>query len=460
MNDDDLQSIVMDLLKVERDPRVSAELREIQFDLKRPDPTSEEYRESFEKTAAALMRDPFEGWGSLKQEIDQYKTYLPAGEKQQAIQKYVRQWRNDRFWMLDSVEYNRFKTEEGDRAAHGVYAGFEGFAEWMTESRKTVREKENAARNERIASIDKRRDAQFQDLIDTADRTNLDGMKAKMALVDVLVNGGQPFAAGESEWAQRESAKALRDLCAPGVENRDYVAWAIQLGLTTGPAMDKQARGFLLDGLKMLASPDENGRVAISREEAALTIASALELENNLRSPYQADETLQIELVKALGTFKHHKAFPVLEAISKERSDSPLGYQASLVMGDFRDSVSLVWNDTKPDRTATAAIGAERIENSLRGNASIDSIVENIFVATRGKDLAATNDPRLPILEIALNDGNEKVRLAAAMALSMDSLGAKLLEEKITRTLKEISQSGSREAYKKEASLILERLNK
>lgn len=460
MRDPELRSLVLDTMDNERDPKVAEHLTAVKFSQQRPELNSEEYKKAYERTAAALMKDPFEGWSTLKTEIEQFKTYLPKDQQGQAAQMFVRNWRNNGFWMLDGVEYNRFRDAEGERAAKAVYSGVGGFLDWVFSSSKTVTTSENSARNEKRAEVEAKRNGQFEELVRFADRNTADGIKAKMALVDILINGGQPFASAESDWAQQKSAEALKNLTAPGVENREYVAWAIQLALTSGPAMNKQAREHLLDGIKSLATPDSRGRTAISREAAAMTIAQALDLENNLRSPYQADPNLQMKYIEALGQFKHHKAFPVLEAIANERKGTALGARAESVMSDLRDSVSLMWNETIPDRVSTPAMQAQTIERALADGTKTDATIEAIFAATKDSRLIGLDDPRLPLLKVALNDSNERVRLAAARALvsiasntSVDMVGVRM-------TLEQISQDGSRAAYKRDAKAAIELLGK
>lgn len=458
MRDPELRSLVLSTIDKERDPSVADRLTAVKFSQQRPELNSEEYKKAYERTAAALMKDPFEGWATLKTEIEQFKSYLPKDQQGQAAQMFVRNWRNNGFWMLDGVEYNRFRDAEGERAAKSVYSGVGGFLDWVFSSGSTVTTNENSARNEKRAEIETKRNGQFQELVQSADKSTVDGIKAKMALVDILINGGQPFASAESDWAQQKSAEALRNLTAPGVENREYVAWAIQLALTSGPAMNKQAREHLLEGIKSLATPDSRGRIAISREAAATTIAQALDLENNLRAPYQADPNLQMKYIDALAQFKHHKVFPVLEAIANERKGTPLGTRAESVMADLRDSVNLMWDETVPDRVSTAAMQAQSIEKALADGTKTEATIETIFAATKDSRLIGLDDPRLPLLKVALNDSNERVRLAAARAMvsiarntSVDMSGAR-------RTLEQLSQNGSRQAYKRDAQATLELL--
>jgi|AGTN01.1.fsa_nt_gi HEAT repeat. len=460
MKDPELRSLVLTTMDRERDPKVADRLTAVQFSQQRPELNSEEYKKAYERTAAALMKDPFEGWSTLKTEIEQFKAYLPKDQKSQAAQMFVRNWRSSSFWMLDGVEYNRFRDAEGERAAKSVYSGVGGFLDWVFSSSGTVTSNENTARNEKRAEIETKRNGQFQELVQFADRNTADGIKAKMALVDILINGGQPFASAESDWAQQKSAEALRNLTAPGVENREYVAWAIQLALTSGPAMNKQAREHLLEGIKSLATPDSRGRIAISREAAATTIAQALDLENNLRSPYQADPNLQMKYIDALAQFKHHKVFPVLEAIANERKGTALGIKAEVVMADLRDSVNLMWDETVPDRVSTAAMQAQSIEKALTDGTKTEATIETIFAATKDSRLIGLDDPRLPLLKVALNDSNERVRLAAARALvsiagnnNVDMTGAR-------RTLEQVSQSGSRPAYRRDAQATLKLIAK
>ena len=164
---------------------------------------------------------------------------------------------NDNFWLLDGTAYNDYRNSEGQKAADKVYSGFTGGIDHFFSSRKTINYWEREARVKRQNEIFYSRGRQFDDLIKKASLTNADGMKAKMALADILLNGGQPFSSKDSTWAQQKAANAFFELSKSGVENRDYVNYVVKSGLTTSRAMDQSARRILFNAMiKNLAKPN------------------------------------------------------------------------------------------------------------------------------------------------------------------------------------------------------------
>ncbi|MEZ4486928.1 MAG: HEAT repeat domain-containing protein [Cyanobacteriota/Melainabacteria group bacterium] len=422
LRDPKLRSLVIDLVGTESDPTVSSRLLDVKFTQERLDPSSEEYKKVFERTAAALMRDPFEGWTKLKEEVESYKKNLSADQKDDATKYFIRKWREENFPLLNGKTFNSYRDSEGDKAAEAVYAGFLGSLDWFFSYRSTIDKEEASARKTRRQEVTDSRDAQFERLIDRAALRNEDGMKAKLALIDILQNGGQPFASDESDWAQRKSAQAIRDLAKPGVENRDLIVWAVQEGLTKSRNMDHQARRYLAEALDQLATPDKDKRRAITREEAALTAASALDLQITQRAPYSADTTIESSLVKTIVANGHHKAYPVLEALVKEKQGTALGREAEDALHKMRDSVIQVWRDTAQDTTTTAAQRALNIEKALEDGNDAQVVIDAIFSAVKNQHTRDAQDPRFNMLRLAMNSTNERVRLAAAG--SMIELGS------------------------------------
>ena len=86
LKDPKLRSVVMSALYKETDPSVSMLLHDVRFTTDRLDPSSEEYKKEFEKTAASLLQDPLDGWDSIKAEIEAFKRTLPKHKQDEAKQ--------------------------------------------------------------------------------------------------------------------------------------------------------------------------------------------------------------------------------------------------------------------------------------------------------------------------------------------------------------------------------------
>lgn len=456
LRDPKLRSLVIDLVGTESDPTVSSRLLDVKFTQERLDPSSEEYKKVFERTAAALMKDPFEGWTNLKEEVERYKRGLPGDQKDDATKYFIREWREENFPLLNGKTFNSYRDSEGNKAAEAVYAGFLGSLDWFFSARSTIDKEEASARNTRRQEVTDSRDAQFERLIDRAALRNLDGMKAKLALIDILQNGGQPFASDESEWAQRKSARAFRDLAKPGVENRDLIIWAVQEGLTKSRNMDLQARRYLAEALDQLATPDKNGGRAITKEEAALTAASALDLQITQRGPYSADANIESTLLKTIVANGHHKAYPVLEALVKERQGTALGREAEDALQKMRDSVIQVWHDTAQDTTTTAAQRALNIEKALEDGNDAQVVIDAIFAAVKYQHTRDAQDPRFNMLRLAMNSTNERVRLAAAGSMIELGYHAGIDLSSALAVLQSIEKDSAVAGLKKDARYYLE----
>ena len=446
LKDPKLRPMVLLLAQTETDPTVSARLFDIKFVTERLDPSSEEYRKEFERTAAALMRDPMEGWDDLAAEIK-------ASGK--STESFVEDWRDSSFSLLDGTRFNSYRDSEGDKAAKAVYSGFGGTVSWIFSYRSTIDREEAKARNNRRDEVTTTRNNQFERLIDRAALRSKEGMMAKMALMDILVDGGQPFSSNESAWAQRKAAEAFYNLAKPGVENRDYVFWAIQTGLTGERSMDKEARRWLLKGLDELTKEDKNGERAITKEEAAITAAKALDLQNTQRAPYTADATIQSQLIDTIVANGHHKTYPVLEALAAERKGTPLGNKAEEALYKMRDSVVQIWRDTAKDTTTTPAQRALNIQEALQDDNNSQRVIEAIFAASKQSAARDITDPRIAVLKVAMNSPNERVRLAAAGSLLEIGARTGVDLSNAVSILETIEAESAVEGYKVDAAIYL-----
>ncbi|HMP54587.1 MAG TPA: hypothetical protein PKD05_23770, partial [Candidatus Melainabacteria bacterium] len=140
------------------------------------------------------------------------------------------------------------------------------------------------------------------------------------------------------------------------------------------------------------------------------------------RAPYSADATIESSLVKTIVANGHHKAYPVLEALVKEKQGTALGREAEEALHKMRDSVIQIWRDTAQDDTTTAAQRALNIEKALEDGNNAQVVIDAIFAAVKNQHTRDAKDPRFNMLRLAMNSSNERVRLAAAG--SMIELGS------------------------------------
>lgn len=171
----------------------------------------------------------------------------------------------------------------------------------------------------------------------------------------------------------------------------------------------------MLEGLKELAVPNRAGEAGITREKLAQTLTRALELE--LRRPSaDQNEEFQAKLVKELSDMKYRMAVPIFDGMSRSRFQKVKDAAATALV-ELRDSVSLMWDQTGTDRNSTPEKRAERLRLALADTNDGERAVQEIFNAYKGHRISDAKDPGLAHLQVAMQDTNERVRLAAAKVL-------------------------------------------
>lgn len=475
MNDPKLRTTVLALIRTEQDPLVSAHLADVKFTQERIDPTSEEYQKEYESTKAALIRDPFEGWDELKTEMESFKNSLPEGQRGDARKLFTRKFMDDNYWLLNGDKYQDYYNSEGQKAADASFSGARG---WINlninpfQSSDSIVKIQRHARVTRQNEIFYQRGDQFDQLVRDAGLSNLKGMKAKMALADILHSNGEFFTNNEAPWAQNIAAKAMGELSKPGVENRDFVVWTIKTGLTTTPAMNGNARRKLFNAMVLnLASPDSKGHRVMSKEEVSVTAAEALKLQHNQRL-YDQDNELSVALINTITANGHHRIYPVFEAMAESSKDPKVKASAQAALSWMRDSVVKSFNDTAIDHTTTYAQSALNIEQAMQDGSNSQKVIDSIFAATKARRITAyrmpdnpqrfvVDDPRVNILQVAMNSNNEKVRLAAAGGLlhmvnyaGFNSSNVSLDLSKARDILDRIQRESKVEQLKSEAKLF------
>lgn len=421
MKDPKLRGVVLSIIGSETDPLVSARLSDVRFTQQRLDPTSEEYKREYEAAKARLIRDPFSGHKSIERDIQ--RTF---GNTPNARKKYIRKFMDDNYPLLNGKTYSDKRSDEGHDAADEVYSGLGGNISWLFSSRSTIDRNESNAKINRQNEIFAQRARQFERLIDDAALTNDKGMKAKMALADILHSNGNHFQSNEAVWAQQQAAKALLELSKPGVENREFVTWAIKTGLTSSPSMDAWSRRRLYEALVVnLANPSQTGGRVMSKEEVSITAAEALKLQQNQRLE-EPDSGLQRALIRTIVANGHHRIYPVFEAMAESSKDQRVKADAKNALELMRDSVLRSFNELPVDHTTTRAQAALNIEEAMQNNDNnSQEVIDAIFAATKLQRIGGVRtsekffveDPRVKVLEVAMNSNNEKVRLAAAGGL-------------------------------------------
>lgn len=449
LGDPMLRQTVNELVDKEPDPSVSAHLRDVKFSQQRIEPGSEAWKRMYEKTRADII-----GFGKKYPYLDNFD------------HSAARHWLNSReeFELLDRESYRERAQAAVDNATGWWYRRFSRTSTVNDEEFKKFDEVHGA------------RTAQFDKLRDLAAQGGEEGNKAKMALYFIATQSGSLMGnvtgadadsvrgyydnnlyhkLDEPDW-QTLAATRLKELAQGSVEGKDVVTRALRDGLTSNQEVPGSISKLLLEGWKALGKPDANGR-AVSREELAVVTAEALKVEARRRPGSQSPE-YQKALIADLKQHKYRMVMPVLQAMIDEPGKiSPIVQSAAQDMIDtFSHSTKMMWDDTRTNQTSTAIQRADRLKQALQDKNNAEVTVQEIFDSYKGYKINDPKDPGLAQLQLAMNDTNERVRMAASRIL----LNADLPDNhpgklKAMATLANMTLSSSHRIYHQEAYELL-----
>ncbi len=458
MRDTDMRAYVAELIDKETDPSVATQLRDIRFAQQRLEPESREYKEAYE----AALKDLINPFNQTKY------PYLKNWGEDSAVG-----WLNQHFPLLN---VDTFRDRAQDAVNNATSWGFR-----RTSLTATIELEEW----KKAAEVHDQRVGEWKKLEELSKGTGEQADKARMALYYIMTSTRVGGLMGATEgltvhikgyyrddqtvykfynfdW-QAFSARALVQCAKTGCASRDLTAHIVEmaLGYTAGLRTDTSAM-HLLDAMKELAKPStgagEPANFNIAREKLARVYAKALELE--LKRP-QADqrEWYQAELVRELKGLQHRMMFPVFQALSERSPFEGVKRQAAATLTEMRDSVAMMWNETLPDQTSDAATRATKLRTALEDKKNAEKSVQEIFNAYKGYDLSDAKDPGLPHLQVALNDNNERVRLAAAKILMDSKLpNNNPVKAKAIQALADLIVTGSALGYRSGAFAELSKL--
>lgn len=451
LRDTDMRSYVADLIDKETDPTVATQLRDLRFAQQRLEPESREYKEAYE--------------GALKELINPFN---------QAKYPYLKDWGEDSAmtWLNQNfplLNVETFRERAQDAVNNATSWGFR---------RTSLTETIELEEWKKAAEVHDQRIAEWKKLEELARGTGEQSDKARMAMYYIMtstrVGGMMGGTEGLSvhikgyyrddttvykfynfDW-QAFAARSMVQCAKTGCASRDLTAHIVEmaLGYTAGLRTNTAAT-HLLDAMKELAKPSTGGgepaNFNVAREKLARIYAKALELE--LKRP-RADqrEWYQAELVRELKELKHRMMFPVFQALSERSPFEGVKRQSAQALTEMRDSVSMMWSETPTDQTSDGATRANKLKAGLEDKKNAEKCVQEIFNAYKGYDLSDAKDPGLPHLLVALNDNNERVKLAAAKILMDSKLpNNNPVKAKAIQAVADLVITGSAAGYRKDA---------
>lgn len=445
LKDTEIGTYVVDLIDKETDPDVAAKLRTIEFSSKRIQESDREYQQAYQDTLKELIR-PY---------------YVKGfGETQSS------KWLNENFPLLVLKNYT-------DRAQDAVNnATSWGFR--RTSFPDTIKNEELKA----AMSVRDERDDQWKELAKLAHGGDDRAKQARQTLYHIMMYpmvaelGAQGLTLESRGYSnednrytfynpdfQLQAARILRDCCKAGTPDRDQTMRMIEDGLCNQAGLRPGARMALLEGLQELYKSGDKD-VSIPREKAAELYARAIKLE--IRREENQNAEFQRQLVDGLYKLQHRQMYPVLEALQNPEDGSrfpAVREKAAETLTALRDSVSTMYFESPEDQSTPPAARAEKLKSALKDSKTAEKTVQQIFNAYKGFQITDQKDPGLPLLELALNNNTERVRLAAARVL----IDSGLLDNHPTKaraigTLAELVVSGTREGYRKDAYEFLGKL--
>ncbi len=459
LKDDDLSAQLPKLIASERDADVARELRDVRFLAQQIEPNSPKWDEIKEKYTNKL---------AFAEKLEQQ-----LGSKTFNYEDFLKEQK------LELLDANKFSKEAYTRAndSWNFFSRLNPFGDSLAEME-----------NKAITKLEGERNDQFKQLVDLAKRDDNTGLKAKIALFQIMEKQGgalgQPgdrYITGvqwqgnrtNPDWAKK-AAEAFKEVSTQGYGNKEFTQWAVRNALENNIAgSNAPAMNELLDSWKNL---HKSG--VITTEEYAGTLAVSLrgQLDKavNTDQELKGNEEIQKRLLRELAESKHREIFPVFDAVANGVGDfkgsrfPAVRAEAGRLLSDFQDSVTMMWDNTRADSTSTPEARAERIRKALQGEkkkdaegnelqqASAEKTVQEIFNAYKGVKIADENDPGLPYLYKALGSENERVRLAAAKVIAQSDLPHdSFTKESAQKTLLELAEKGSKPRYKQDAEMEL-----
>ncbi|MBX9688409.1 MAG: hypothetical protein K2X27_16995, partial [Candidatus Obscuribacterales bacterium] len=445
-----IRNVINELVDKETDPTVASQLRDIRFTQQRIEPDSREWKEMYERTRTDLI-----GFGKKYPYLDNF------------TQAEAEKWMREKFDLLDYGTYKERSKSAVDNATSWIFR--------RTSWEETI----NAEEKKAFEKVHNQRLEQYKQLCEMAQKGGDEGNKAKMALYYIATQNGSIMGsesgveAGavkgyynanhyhkieEEDW-KTKAAQEIGVLAKSNCEGKDVVAKIVKDGLTANKEATAKVSLELLGAWRSLGVPDKNG-YAVPREELARVSAEALKMESR-RLPDHQSAALQKGLIEDLQKYGHRLVLPVLQAMVDEPGyvKPEVRKQAQELIDNFMYSTNLMWNETKADQTSSGAERAAKLQKALEEKNNAETTVQEIFNAYKGYKISDAKDPGLAQLHIAMNDTNERVRLAAAKILMNSELpNSNAAKLKAIAVLTEMTMSSSNSSYHNEAYQMLNSL--
>jgi hypothetical protein len=443
MKDPLLRQMVSELVGRETDANTAALLRDVRFAGERIDPTSEVYKRIFEKTRVDVI-GPFEKQPHL----------AGFGDRQRI------EFLNANFPLLNAETFRNRMNEEAKNA----------MGWWDRKFSLTATER--LEETKKVCALQNERNEQWTALCKMAKGRDENADKAKLALLYIIQSHGGILGTQSGFSIQMDgdklhqrvynhdwkdmAARALSECAEVGCTNRDITAACIKQAITN-PSLPPHTCDWLLTGWQKLGQRSPDG-FAVPREQQTEVLVAALTAEFG-RVPGEQQSWYQGAILAEIQRLGARRTIPVLEAIAKDSRLPSVAKQAAEIMDTWQHSVQMVWDDTTVWQAATPEQRANRLKQALADGNDSEQTVQEMFAAYKGYKIANAADPAMPFLQMALNDSNERTRLAAAKILAQSSLAS---SDSVRRKAQEVLHAMAKDSkvarYRQEAIAELKAL--
>lgn len=257
------------------------------------------------------------------------------------------------------------------------------------------------------------------------------------------------------------TCQVLSELVSTGLIELTDVFALVRTGLIYTKDLPENSRINLLMALAAALSSPANDYVnrsdTVSSREAGELMMRVLE--ETAKGPERLERftTSALEMVAFTG---YLPALPVVQALADKHPSPEVCERARKVLITLKDTVRILWHNTRADLVTGLVERASILEKHLDEPAlNTDERIQALFDATKDTPFEPM-DPRMLAIERLLFETDEKLRLAAAFVIvTLHPMDSGLLQAAM-RALAEIGVNGRSQGCCREASLILEEIEK
>ncbi|MBY0552472.1 MAG: hypothetical protein K2W95_34645 [Candidatus Obscuribacterales bacterium] len=256
----------------------------------------------------------------------------------------------------------------------------------------------------------------------------------------------------EPDW-QLLASVALSRQAVEGKGNMELLKGFVERGLTNNSDLPSRVRSNFLDAWRALRNRDLNGSF-LSVETAAEAIQTAFWHVNSHRD--NESRALQQKMLEDLHNLNYPRLAPMLEGMlrQQERLDPQVRQSVQRLYSRIVYSTGDLWNSTVPDNAASPQVRATILAGDLAKATDAEAAVKAIFAAYKGHKIKDGDD--VDLLARALNDSNQRIRLASSRVLVNSDLSANNPVRLLAiQTLASLALSGTNETYCREAHSLL-----